>query len=270
MGHVAIEKLETELRHRFRQPELLVRAATHSSLAFEQNAEISGEAEPSAPEEPLADNEQLEFLGDAVLGLVAAEVLYTRFPELEEGDLTRMRATLVSRRHMGLVAGRLELGQYLRLGRGEERSGGRKKAVLLANALEAVIAALYLDGGFEAARAFVLRTVVDPFIDDLRSELKRGHAMGDHKSALQELLQARKAAPPEYEVTSESGPDHRKRFAVEVRVHGNEEIPELTAAGMGSTKKKAEQEAARHAYTQLQGGKEAAAQRLAAPEERSR
>ena len=252
MNAVALDSLQRELGHTFRRGELLLRAVTHSSLAFEQATENGGEKGDKAPQEgTLADNEQLEFLGDAVLGLLVAECLFTSFPELEEGDLTRLRATLVSRKHLGQVAQELQLGNYLRLGRGEERSGGRKKSVLLANLYEALVAALYLDAGLDAVRAFVQRSAVDPYISELRQALQQGHTMGDHKSALQELLQARRAAPPDYEVMAETGPDHRKRFLVEVRVPATEGMAAMRAEGSGSTKKKAEQEAARVAYEQI-------------------
>ncbi|MGI8771604.1 MAG: ribonuclease III [Acidobacteriaceae bacterium] len=249
MSTESLETLQRELEHTFRSQELLLRAVTHSSLAFEHAMDKA--AEKPAADAALADNEQMEFLGDAVLGLLVAELLYTSFPELQEGDLTRLRATLVSRRHLGEVAQHLHLGHYLRLGRGEERSGGRKKAVLLANMYEALVGALYLDAGLEATRAFVLRTAVGPYLHDLHQKLCQGHAMGDHKSALQELLQARKAAPPAYTVKAETGPDHRKRFLVEVRVDTDEGAAAVRAEATGSTKKKAEQEAARLAYEEI-------------------
>jgi ribonuclease III len=243
MGQHPLDTLEQALKHEFHDRALLEQAVTHSSLAFERGAHNG-----KAP----ADNEKLEFLGDAVLGLVVAQSLYETFPDLEEGDLTRLRAALVSRRHLGHVAESLHLGDYLRLGRGEERNGGRSKAVLLANSFEAIVAALFLDAGLEVARAFVHRTVVDPTVQRLYKGLERGESMGDHKSALQELLQARGAAPPEYEVKAETGPDHRKRFLVEVVIPGSLNLPSTTAQGTGTTKKKAEQEAARIAYLQLQ------------------
>ena len=243
MGHRALDTLEQTLKHPFHDRALLEQAVTHSSLAFEQGAH-----EGKTP----ADNEKLEFLGDAILGLVVAQSLYESFCDLTEGDLTRLRAALVSRRHLGSVAESLHLGDYLRLGRGEERNGGRNKAVLLANSFEAIVAALYLDAGIETTRAFVCRTVIDPTIERLYKGLERGDSMGDHKSALQEMLQARGGAPPEYEVKAETGPDHRKRFLVEVVVAGAPELPAITAQGTGTTKKKAEQEAARVAFVQLQ------------------
>jgi ribonuclease-3 len=260
MGQRTLEMLERTLEHRFRDPALLERAVTHSSLAFEQSAQTSrgaksnhdsSEKTPKAEIPAPLDNEKLEFLGDAVLGLLVAQSLYESFPDLEEGDLTRLRAALVSRRHLGSVAESLHLGDYLRLGRGEERNGGREKTVLLANSLEAVIAALFLDAGLDAARAFVERTIIEPNAQRLYKGLERGENIGDHKSALQEILQAKGAAPPEYEMKAATGPDHRKRFLVEVVVSVSPHLPPVIAQGTGTTKKKAEQEAARLAYQQL-------------------
>ena len=236
-------ELQERIGHRFVNPLLLERALTHSSLAFEQGS--PGLAVSAS------DNEQLEFLGDAVVGLIAAESLYRRFPELSEGELTRLRAALVSRQQLGQVGIKLDLGPSLLLGRGEEQSGGRKKAALLANCMEAVIGAAYLDGGLETARVFVERWVVEPYVMDLHAALTRGAGIGDHKSALQEYLQARRAGQPQYFVKAESGPDHRKRFLVEVRAPRAGESPAVLARGTGSTKKHAEQEAARRAYRKL-------------------
>jgi ribonuclease-3 len=251
-----LETLERTLKHRFRAPALLEQALTHSSLAFEQSVQsvqgvqsIQG-AQDNRP--AIVDNEKLEFLGDAVLGLLVAQSLYESFPDLEEGDLTRLRAALVSRKHLANVAESLHLGHHLRLGRGEERNGGRRKAVLLANCFEAVLAALYLDAGIDITRDFVQLTVIDPTAERLRKGLERGDSIGDHKSALQEMLQAKGAAPPEYEVKAESGPDHRKRFLVEVVIPAAPQLPPVTAQGTGTTKKRAEQEAARVAFQQLQ------------------
>jgi ribonuclease-3 len=239
-----MSRLQERIGHAFANPELLERALTHSSLVFEQGAAADA-----------IDNEQLEFLGDAVVGLIAADSLYRRYPELKEGQLTRLRAGLVSRQHLGQVALKLDLGESLFLGKGEERSGGRKKTALLADSLEAVIGAIYLDGGLngglEAARVFVEKWVVEPYVSELRGALDRGGGIGDHKSALQEFLQARKAGQPQYFVKGESGPDHRKRFLVEVRSPAAESGPRVLARGSGTTKKHAEQEAARRAYQKL-------------------
>jgi ribonuclease III len=238
----AAAELETILEHRFAHPVLLERAMTHSSMAHERGAD-----QPQRE-----DNETLEFLGDAVVGMVAAEAVYRRYPELSEGALTRLRGALVSRRHLAEVAAELSLGKYLLLGRGEERSGGRTKTALLANAMEAVIGAVYLDAGLEAARRLIEARVIAPMVGSLREQLTASGGMGDFKSALQELLQARKQGQPEYRTTGETGPDHYKRFFVQVRVGA-----ELLAEGEGRTRKHAEQNAARQAIEKLQPGKEA-------------
>jgi ribonuclease-3 len=251
MGASELDELETLLGHTFARRAVLVQALTHSSLAHERGAS-------SAPDE---DNEQLEFLGDAVLGLLVAESLYRSYPGLREGQLTRLRAALVSRRHLGQVAARLDLGRFLLLGRGEERSGGRKKNALLANSIEAVIAALYLDSGVETVRSFVEQHVIAPSVATLYEQLIHGISIGDHKSALQELLQARRQGQPEYVVTGESGPDHRKEFLVEVRIAengaritDNGSPARALAHGAGTTRKLAEQEAARQAIEKLAAG----------------
>ena len=245
--------------HSFKDESLLHRALTHRSLAYE--------TDPESLANPDADNEQLEFVGDAVLGLVVAEALYRRFPQSHEGELTQLRASLVSRKHLGAMAAQINLGGLLKLGKGEERSGGRSKIALLSNALEAVIAAIYLDGGLHAARAFIERTVLEPALPELDLALA-GHtgsasstgdsgafsgAVGDHKSALQEHLQAIGAGQPEYVLVSESGPDHSKRFRVAVRSKGSDGVSNMLAESEGSTKKAAQQEAARIAYLSLVG-----------------
>jgi ribonuclease-3 len=257
--------LEAALGYTFHDKALLARALTHSSLAYEQTAmQAAGKtsAAARARRSPLEDNEQLEFLGDAVLGLIVAEALYRAHPEMSEGQLTRLRSALVSRKHMGQVAHRLHLGSYLRMGRGEERSGGRKKAALLANAAEALIAAVYLDAAgsagpcetsLAAARGVIERHVIEPSLPALLHEAARGTSIGDHKSALQEFLQSERRGQPEYVVTGQSGPDHHKRFLVEVRLPGKAGLPgPALARGIGSTKKHAEQEAARRALRKLQ------------------
>ncbi len=247
-----LHELEARLGHTFAAPALLKEALTHGSLRHEQ---LLAAGDGSRPESP-ADNERLEFLGDAIAGLLVAESLFHRFPHAAEGDLTRLRAALVSRKHLGEVGRRLELGRWLRLGRGEERSGARTRPVLLANCVEAVTAALYLDAGLAAARSFVERVIVEPEAAGLHRELKAHHAIGDWKSTLQELLQARGSTQPEYFVEAELGPDHRKRFLVEVRAAAfpSEPVRPL-AKGIGSTKKKAEQEAAKHALARLSAGR---------------
>src|SRR5882757_4744684 len=233
--------------HTFRNPALLTLALTHRSLSYETN--------PEALLDPSSDNEQLEFVGDAILGFLVAESLYKRFPGSREGELTRLRASLVSRRHLGEVAMRIDLGRLLRLGRGEEQSGGRKKSALLANALEAVIAALYLDGGIGVARSFIEKQVIEPSLPDLNLALRDGNtfsgAIGDHKSALQEHLQASGAGQPQYVLTAQTGPDHRKSFRVEVRIDDGKGGTVALAESEGATKKLAQQEAARLAFARL-------------------
>jgi ribonuclease III len=233
--------------HHFQRPELLTWALTHRSLAYETN--------PESLPDPAADNEQLEFVGDAVLGLAVAESLFNRFPGSREGELTRLRSSLVSRRHLGEVAARIDLGSLLLLGRGEEQSGGRRKPALLANALEAIIAALYLDGGLNVARAFIEKHIIEPTLPDLHVALQASDtfsgAIGDHKSALQEHLQATGAGQPHYVLTAQSGPDHQKRFRVEVRIEDKEGGSRALAESEGTTKKQAQQDAARLAFQRL-------------------
>lgn len=249
MAELEQQTLEGTIGYRFRDERLLVQALTHSSLAYEQQSRGDEASDEAVVEQ---DNERLEFLGDAVLGLVVAEALFRRFPGFHEGEWTRLRASLVSARHLARVAATLDLGAYLRLGRGEERSGGRKKAALLANAVEAIIAAIYLDGGFDAAVHFVDRHIVAPSMDQMRGALEGSVPLADHKSALQELLQAWKARAPHYVLKAEKGPQHHKRFLVEVSVDPGQEQAPILARGVGTTKKKAEQEAARRAFEKLQ------------------
>jgi len=243
--------LESALRHTFANGDLLVRALTHRSLANEKAAE-----ERAAGARPIEagpdDNERMEFLGDAVLGLVVAEALFSSHPEWHEGELTRVRALLVSREHMAAVARGIGLGSYLRLSKGEERHGLRSKNTVLSNGMEAVLGALFLDGGFEPVRRFARQYVMGEVVEQLAEELRSGAALGNFKSALQEYLQAERAGSPVYRVKSESGPDHRKRFLVEVRLRKSDSEPgKPLARGIGSTKKLAEQDAARLALERL-------------------
>jgi ribonuclease-3 len=243
--------LESALGHSFAKRALLVRALTHSSLANEQ-AMAERATESKAVEAVVGDNERLEFLGDAVLGLVVAEALFGSHPEWQEGELTRVRAQLVSRKHMAEVAKDIELGSYLRLSKGEERVGLRSKSTVLSNGMEAVLGALFLDGGLEPVRRFAREYVIGEAVEHLAEELRSGAALGNFKSALQEHLQAERAGIPVYRLKSESGPDHRKRFMVEVRLRSSESEPgRPLARGIGSTKKLAEQDAARLALERL-------------------
>lgn len=239
------ESIEERLGYRFQRPELLARALTHRSALAEGRAVSSrSAAEAGAPWAP-QDNERLEFLGDAVLQLVVSELLLGSFPGWSEGHLSRSRARLVNARSLEQAARRLDLGRHLRLGKGEEKTGGRKKPGLLADAFEAIIAAIYLDGGLEAAREFLRRTLFAQALE----ESGDGLAESDRKSALQELLQARGRSAAEYRISAESGPEHQKVFEVEVWANG-----ERLAVGSGSTKKEAEQQAARRALETLAGG----------------
>jgi len=239
--------LDEALGHRFGRPELLVRALTHRSLVNELAIEAGGEENAAD-----RDNERLEFLGDAVLGLVIGEELFHTHPEWQEGELTVMRAHLVSRQHMAEVATAINLGNFLRLSKGEERGGLRRTATVLSNAMEAVLGALYLDGGLEPVRAFARRYVMGKAAEALARDLRAGEALGNYKSALQEYLQGSRAGVPIYKVKGESGPDHRKRFLVEVRLKSDEgEAGKPLARGTGTTKKLAEQDAARRALARL-------------------
>ncbi|MDE3200703.1 MAG: ribonuclease III [Acidobacteriota bacterium] len=250
---VFLSELETALGHTFARPDLLLRALTHRSLA-NQLGFGSGRADSTEP----GDNERLEFLGDAVLGLVVGEALYLAHPDWSEGQLTRVRAQLVSRKHMAEVAGTIGLGNHLRISRGEDRGGLRRTSTVLSNTMEAVIGALFLDAGLEPVRILVRRLVMGDTAEQLARELQSGAALGNYKSALQEQMQAIRAGSPTYRVVEESGPDHRKRFLVEVSfVSLDGEIGKSFAVGSGSTKKLAEQDAARLALELLRKGSSA-------------
>jgi ribonuclease-3 len=253
-----LAELEELLGHRFARPELLTLALTHRSFVYDGEGG-SGVAAADLSD-PSLDNEQLEFMGDAVLGLIAAETLCQRFPRSREGELTRLRASVVSRRHLGHVGTELELGRWLRLGRTAEQNQGRSNVALFANAVEAVIAALYLDGGLKAAQRFVEEKVLAGALAEMERALSESKseargadrfsgAVGDFKSALQEMLQAEGAPKPQYRLLSESGPDHRRVFRVEVRLDGGNGA--ALAEAEGSTKKQAQQEAARLAVARL-------------------
>ena len=227
-----LSALEERLGYRFRDPQLLERALTHRSRA---NEDASGAT---------VDNESLEFLGDAVLGFVMADLLFRDFPQFDEGQKSKIKASLVSTadarrpRPASSVS-----GEYLRSAAARRRPAAGKKQALLADGYEAVIAAIYLDGGIDAARAFILREFAEQ-LEDVRSPEFWGR---DYKSALQEIVQSRELPLPEYTVAAESGPDHRKIFHVEVRVRGRRRW----ARRAGASKKAAEQEAARKALEQL-------------------
>jgi ribonuclease-3 len=226
------DALEARIGYRFKDRGLLEHALTHKSKAHED------------PSGGVADNESLEFLGDAVLGLVVADTLFRVFPTYNEGQKSKIKANLVSTASLAELAEQMGLGDHMILGRGEEKTGGRRKQALLADTCEALIAAIYLDGGLEPARNFLLREFASG-IDDA----KRPDYFGrDHKSRLQERLQAQGRPLPSYRVSGEVGPDHRKMFHVEVFVGD-----EMIAQGMGRTKKEAEQEAAMRGLEAIQG-----------------
>jgi ribonuclease III len=242
-----LAELQRVLGHRFSHPELLLHALTHRSLANERTPDAGTEDSACA-----GDNERMEFLGDAVIGLVVAEALFQTHPEWREGELTVLRSQLVSRQHMAEVAAAIRLSNYIRLSRGEDRGGLRHSATVLSNTMEAVLGALYLDGGLEPVKAFARRHLMGEAAEQLAQELRSGAALGNYKSALQEYLQGARAGTPVYKLKGESGPDHRKRFLVEVRLKPAEGEPgKPLARGVGSTKKHAEQDAARRAMTRL-------------------
>jgi ribonuclease III len=243
-----IMALEESLGHHFQRRELLEQALTHSSQAREVEA-LGAFSGSSGGGSSSGDNEMLEFLGDAVLGLVTSETLFHRFPEFQEGQLSKLRAHLVGQRHLLRVAEQLQIGDYMLLGRGEEKSGGRNKASLLVDALEAILAALYLDGGWPAARDFIVRTIVEPELAHMKLETRVMPVM-DFKSALQEALQARGGAQPVYTLVKEEGPEHKKTFTVEVRLP-EAAIGQFVGRAQGATKKRAEQEAARQVLEHL-------------------
>jgi ribonuclease-3 len=234
MPKVRLEELEQTIGYRFRQTGLLERALTHRSAAPDGAA--SGIR---------VDNEQLEYLGDAVLGMLVSEYLVSMFPHWSEGQLSKSRARLVNAPSLYGAARRLNLGEHLRLGKGEEKTGGREKPALLADAFEAVVAAIYLDAGLPASREFVKHALLDEAIDLEGSRLE----LSDHKSALQEFLQARGLPSPRYAVMRETGPDHRKIFWIQVDVPGF-----VNANGTGTNKKEAEQSAAAQALELLRAG----------------
>ena len=222
-----IKDLETAIGYRFHNITLLQNALAHSSYANERW------------HDSLRSNERLEFLGDSILGMVVAEYLYRNFPNRPEGELTRMRADMVCEQSLAVVADKIALGQHLLLGHGEEQGGGRGRASILADAVESIIAACFLDGGMEAARGFI-----DSFVlSDV--PVKQLHNR-DYKTALQELVQQKKHQVLSYVLVGESGPDHDKQFSVQVLLNGK-----VVGQGNGTSKKRAEQDAARVAIENL-------------------
>lgn len=224
-----MRELERKLNYTFRNPALLAEALSHSSYANEHRAE------------KLNSNERLEFLGDSVLGFVTAEFLFAKHPDMPEGDLTRIRAALVCEQSLYEVAQQLQLGRYLRLGRGEEAGGGRNRTSILADAMEAVFAAVYLDGGIGEASQLIHRVLLDVEKESVVEERRK-----DFKTALQELVQRQADQVLTYRMIGEQGPDHAKIFSAEVLLNGNR-----LGTGEGRSKKEAEQAAAKYALQVL-------------------
>ena len=225
-----MEGLEEKLNYTFRNRQLLCEALNHSSYANEHRSAH------------IRSNERLEFLGDSVLGFVAAEFLFLQHPDLPEGDLTRIRAALVCEQSLYEVAQKLELGKYLKLGKGEEAGGGRTRTSILADATEAVFAAVYLDGGMDAASSLIHRVLLEAEKEEAVEERRR-----DYKTALQELVQRQANQDLTYRMAGEEGPDHNKTFAAEVLLNG-----QLIGTGTGHSKKEAEQDAAATALSKLE------------------
>jgi ribonuclease-3 len=241
-----ITALEAALNYHFHRRAVVEQALTHSSQAREQESQQAGESKYK-----VSDNEQLEFLGDAVLQLLTSQELFQRFPSYQEGELSKLRAHLVNANHLLQCALELQLGSYLRLGRGEEKTGGRRKTALLADAVEAMLAALYLDGGLFVARAFVLSHILEPELERLSGS--EGEVLvADHKSRLQEVLRASGRPEPRYEMVGEDGPDHRKIFTMQVVVLTPNNETEFSTVGNGDSKKAASQLAAQKALERLQ------------------
>ncbi len=221
-------QLEQRIRYHFKNSALMQEALTHKSFSNEQGNGT------------LPNNERLEFLGDAVLSLLVSQYVFREYPRFSEGDLTRLRAEVVSEKGLVTVARQLDLGAFLLLGKGEERSGGRKKNSLLANTLEALLGAVFCDGGFEAVRAMAEDLLREPIV---RAACRKA---GDYKTHLQELLQGRYGEVPAYQVLEAAGPAHQRTYRVEVRFRDR-----AVGTGQGHSKKAAEQEAARSALEYL-------------------
>src|SRR5271166_3888665 len=247
--HNNLTVLEDALGYSFRRRELLQQALTHASYAREWESQNAAAGTPAtAP-----DNEQMEFLGDAVLSFVVSQELFRRFPEYHEGELSKLRAHIVSARHLLRPARALKIGQFLRLGKGEERSGGRTKSALLTDALEAIIAAVYLDGGLERAHHFIVQVILEPELAEVHKLGDKQLPVMDYKSALQEAAHACGRPQPRYVLVKEEGPDHRKLFTLEAHVAASAGGDKgFVRRSEGNTKKLAEQGAARKAWEYLQ------------------
>jgi ribonuclease-3 len=260
----AQRELEAKLAYTFRRPELLELALTHRSYAYEARHGVPAVILPARPEQreqrntPGTDNERLEFLGDAVIGLIVTEALFREFPDCSEGELTRLRSSLVSRKRMADMGTELGLGEALLMGRSAEQNGGRRKMALLANSAEAVIAAIYLDAGedrFSVLQALAERYLLNPEIAAMHAALAEDEgrgAMRDHKTLLQERVQAEGAGKLRYIDTAQDGPAHQRVFSVEARLE-SAEGERVLAGAQGSSKKEAQQRAAELALAQWGG-----------------
>ncbi len=224
---------EKKIGYTFKDRSLLEKALVHSSYAYEKLADTSG------------DNETLEFLGDSVVGLAVADFFFTRYPDLAEGDLSKLKSTAASTLSLSDLAEKIKLDKAIYLGKGEEKSGGRRKKTILAGAFEALVGAIYLDGGFEAAKAFVSRQLTASF-----KAVPEEFSINNYKSALQELFQKSELPSPSYHILAEKGPDHSKVFVVDVRLAG-----ESLAKAEGHSRKNAEQRAAQKALKSILGRK---------------
>ena len=220
-----ISELEQKLNYKFKNIDLLKNALTHSSYANEEHCRFGS-------------NERLEFLGDSVLSIIVSEYIYTNFKQLPEGELTKLRASLVCEKALCSFSRELQMGKYLFLGKGETHNHGEERPSILADAFEAVLAAIYIDGGFEPAKKHVLRFITE----EIRS--RNDDAFKDYKTLLQEVIQKNPEERLVYILTDESGPDHDKRFTVEVHLNSN-----VIGSGVGRSKKQAEQEAAHQALS---------------------
>ncbi|OJV64719.1 MAG: ribonuclease III [Clostridiales bacterium 38-18] len=226
---VLIKKIEALIGYNFKESHYLTRALTHSSYSNENK------------KEKLKNNERLEFLGDSVLGLIISEFIFSHYLQLEEGQLTKVRAKIVCEASLGEAARQIKLGEYMLFGRGEEMTGGRERASILSDAFEALIAAIFLDGGMECARTFVLKQL-KPTIDDA----VQGKLFVDYKTRLQEVIQVQKGNRIKYDIVREEGPDHAKIFFTEVKLNDS-----VIGIGSGRSKKESEQEAAKQGLLRL-------------------
>jgi ribonuclease-3 len=227
-----VSQLEKKIKYKFKKKGLLLQAITHSSYAYESQ------------QNDVTDNEVLEFLGDSVLGLIIADYLHSSYPSLTEGELSKLKSTAASTSALTDFAKKIKLDKSILLGKGEQKSGGRKKRTILAGALEALVAAIYLDGGLEEARKFLSR-FLEPFFKEIKV---KKFLVDNYKSALQEYLQKENLPTPVYKIITEKGPDHRKSFVVEVFSENK-----ALAKAKGHSKKHAEQRAAQKALKSLLG-----------------